>query len=131
MKLTETDEKGYFEFSDIPKGSWLIREIASPRGYLLSDEIHEVLIEEDGQIIEIEAANAPKIGYVRFLHDIEMTEEELCMPVKTGDEIKIPLWLALIIISANGAITAAWRMGFFHLKEEKIRNNSAVRISSF
>lgn len=119
LKLTETDEKGYFEFSDIPKGSWLIREIASPRGYLLSDEIHEVLIEEDGQIIEIEAANAPKIGYVRFLHDIEMTEEELCMPVKTGDEIKIPLWLALIIISANGAITAAWRMGFFSSKRRK------------
>ena len=119
LKLTETDEKGYFEFSDIPKGSWLIREIASPRGYLLSDEIHEVLIEEDGQIIEIEAANAPKIGYVRFLHDIEMTEEELCMPVKTGDEIKIPLWLALIIISASGAITAAWRMGFFSSKRRK------------
>lgn len=119
LKLTETDEKGYFEFSDIPKGSWLIREIASPRGYMLSNEIHEVLIEEDGQIIEIEAANAPKIGYVRFLHDIEMTEEELCMPVKTGDEIKIPLWLALIIISASGAITAAWRMGFFSSKRRK------------
>lgn len=119
LKLTETDEEGYFEFSDIPKGSWLVREIASPRGYLLSDEIHEVFIEEDGQIVEIEAANAPKIGYVRFLHDIEMTEEELCMPVKTGDEIKIPLWLALIIISASGAITAAWRMGFFSSKRRK------------
>ena len=48
-----------------------------------------------------------------------MTEEELCMPVKTGDEIKIPLWLALIIISASGAITAAWRMGFFSSKRRK------------
>ncbi|MBQ7980192.1 MAG: hypothetical protein IJ305_01135, partial [Oscillospiraceae bacterium] len=57
IKTTESDETGYFEFTDIPYGEYVIREIEAPTGYILSDEIYPVSITEDGDTVEITAEN--------------------------------------------------------------------------
>ena len=56
--MTDTsDENGHFEFTEIPYGEYVVREIAAPTGYILSDELYPVTIAEDGDVIEITAEN--------------------------------------------------------------------------
>lgn len=54
-----SDENGCFEFTDVPFGQYIVREIESPRGYILSDKEYAVSIAEDGEVIEITAENKP------------------------------------------------------------------------
>ena len=54
-----SDENGCFEFTDVPFGKYIVREIESPRGYILSDKEYTVSISEDGEVIEITAENKP------------------------------------------------------------------------
>ncbi len=52
-----SDENGRFSFENIPFGKYAIREIEAPVGYVLSNEIFEVEVMENGQVIEIVAEN--------------------------------------------------------------------------
>ena len=54
-----SDENGCFEFTDVPFGQYIVREIESPSGYILSDKEYAVSISEDGEVIEITAENKP------------------------------------------------------------------------
>ena len=54
-----SDENGFFEFDDVPFGKYIVREIESPRGYILSGKEYAVSIAEDGEVIEITAENKP------------------------------------------------------------------------
>lgn len=53
----ESDEDGIFTFGSVPYGSWIIKEIKPASGYLPNDEFYSVLINENGQEIEIKVAN--------------------------------------------------------------------------
>ena len=48
-----SDETGAFDFADVVFGNYLVRELASPAGYVLSDEIFEVQINENGSVIKL------------------------------------------------------------------------------
>lgn len=52
-----SDETGYFEFTEIPYGEYVISEIQAPDGYILSGEQYPVVINEDGDTVEITAEN--------------------------------------------------------------------------
>lgn len=52
-----SDKNGYFAFSDIPFGEYIVREIEAPQGYILSGESYPVTISEDGAIVKITAVN--------------------------------------------------------------------------
>lgn len=53
LMVTESNEIGYFEFDKVPVGNWLVREIAPPAAFVLTEETFPVEITEDGQTIEI------------------------------------------------------------------------------
>ena len=53
----ESDKDGIFTFSNIPYGSWIIKELKPENGYLPNDEIYSVLINNNGQEIEIKVVN--------------------------------------------------------------------------
>ena len=57
LMVTESDHDGYFEFDRVPVGNWVIREIAAPEAFVLSEETFPVEITEDGQTIEITMEN--------------------------------------------------------------------------
>ena len=54
-----SDENGCFEFTDVPFGKYIVREIESPRGYILSGKEYAVSIAQDEEVIEITAENKP------------------------------------------------------------------------
>ena len=52
--------------TDVPYGNWVLKELESPEGFVLSDEIFSVAIEEDGQVVEISLANERVYGDLRL-----------------------------------------------------------------
>ena len=62
---TSADD-GSFSFTDVPYGNWVLKELESPEGFVLSDEIFSVTIEEDGQVVEISLANERVYGDLRL-----------------------------------------------------------------
>ena len=68
----ESAEDGSFSFTDVPYGIWQIKEISTVEGYVLSDEIFEVQIDEDGQVIELgNIENKPITG------ELEITKTDI------------------------------------------------------
>lgn len=68
----ESAEDGSFSFANVPYGIWLIKEIVTVEGYVLSDEIFEVQINEDGQVIELgNIENKPITG------ELEITKKDI------------------------------------------------------
>ena len=54
-----SDETGYFEFTEIPYGEYVICEIQAPDGYILTDEKFPVTVSENGETITIRTENNP------------------------------------------------------------------------
>lgn len=68
----ESAEDGSFSFTEVPYGIWQIKEISTVEGYVLSDEIFEVQIDEDGQLIELgNIENKPITG------ELEITKKDI------------------------------------------------------
>lgn len=57
LMVTESNPIGYFEFDKVPIGNWLVREIAPPAAFVLTEETFPVEVTEDGQTIEITIEN--------------------------------------------------------------------------
>ena len=66
LATTTSADDGSFSFSDVPYGNWVLKELESPEGFVLSDEIFSVTIEEDGQVVEISLANERVYGDLRL-----------------------------------------------------------------
>ena len=52
-----TDESGIFNFSNIPYGEYLIKEIKPADGYLDNEDIFTVIIKDNEQVVELTALN--------------------------------------------------------------------------
>ena len=66
IMATVTVEHGFFNFTQVPYGNWIIREIEAPEGYVLSDALYPVTIAEDGAALQIEITNTRIRGNVQL-----------------------------------------------------------------
>ena len=57
IATTVSAEDGSFSFAKVPYGTWVIREIESPKGYVLSEEEIAVTIGEVDEVVEVELVN--------------------------------------------------------------------------
>jgi len=88
----ESDENGNFGFTDIPYGEYIVKEIAAPTGYILSDEQYPVVIAENGDVVEITAENKAIT--------VSISKEDLYGNELTGASMKL--------IDENGEIVDEW-----------------------
>ena len=84
-----SDENGFFEFDDVPFGKYIVREIESPRGYILSDKEYTVSISEDGEVIEITAENKPITVEIskRDIYGNELEGAEIVLENADGETV--------------------------------------------
>lgn len=59
IATSTSDENGSFAFENIPYGKYIVAEIAAPTGYVFSDKKYDVVIDEDGDVVEMTAENKP------------------------------------------------------------------------
>ena len=57
LMTATSKEDGSFSFEGIPYGTWYIREIEQPAGFVLDDTVYPVSIGKDGQVVEIKIVN--------------------------------------------------------------------------
>jgi len=84
-----SDENGCFEFADVPFGMYIVREIESPREYILSDKEYAVSIAEDGEVIEITAENKPITVEIskRDVYGNELVGAEMVLENADGETV--------------------------------------------
>ena len=66
LATTTSADDGSFSFTNVPYGDWVLKELESPEGFILSDEVIPVTVEEDGQVVEISLANERVYGDLRL-----------------------------------------------------------------
>ena len=66
LMVSKSGKDGAFAFENVPYGLWIIREIESPKGYLLNEALHYVTITADEEIIKVKLINKLIIGSVRL-----------------------------------------------------------------
>ena len=57
IQTTTSKDDGSFSFTKVPYGTWIIREIESPKGFVLSEEEIAVTIGKVDEVVEIELIN--------------------------------------------------------------------------
>ena len=67
-------DDGSFSFGKVPYGTWIVREIESPKGFVLSDEEIAVTVGKVDEVVEIELVNR----YIRG--NIELTKVDKDYP---------------------------------------------------
>ena len=92
IKTAVSDETGYFEFTEIPYGEYVIREIAAPDGYILSDKQYPVTINEDGDTVEITAENEAIT--------VEISKQDIYGSELAGAEMQL--------VDENGEVIYEW-----------------------
>ena len=85
FKSEETEFTAEFSFSNVPYGNWVLKELESPTGFILSDEVVPVTVNEDGQVVEISLANE------RIYGDLRLTKVDKDYPDNklTGAEFEV------------------------------------------
>ena len=78
LVTTTSAEDGSFSFENIPCGTWYVREIEQPTGFVLDDTIYPVTIGTDGQVVEIEIVNEYGRGNIHLTKvDFEYPDNKL------------------------------------------------------
>lgn len=76
IMTSESDSKGEFGFEEVPFGSYIVREIAAPEGYVLSNESYPVTVSENEETINIRTVNEKIRGNVTVTKIDEEFEPE-------------------------------------------------------
>ena len=66
IATTVSAEDGSFSFVKVPYGEYVIREVEAPEGYVLDETPYTVIIDEDGDVVEIEITNIRIRGNVQL-----------------------------------------------------------------
>lgn len=85
IATTVSAEDGSFSFEKVPYGTWIVREIESPKGFILSEEEIAVTVGKADEVVEIELVN------YRIRGNIELTKVDKDYPDNklTGAEFEV------------------------------------------
>lgn len=108
LMTVKSDKKGKFAFYDIKAGSYIVKEIEAPNGYILDDKSYEITISENNQIIKIEIVNTMKIGKLTLTHDYKTSP-------KTGADYHI---VAVFTAAAAAIVTTVILL----IKRKRVRS---------
>lgn len=111
IKTVDSDkEQGTVTFSDLRYGTYFIKEESSPKGYVLSDKIVKLEINDQGIFIDGEKVEKENDKYT-----FEFYNTPVDTP-KTGDNSNLALWASLLGIATITLVG----MGVHECKKRKI-----------
>ena len=85
IMTTTSAEDGSFSFANIPYGTWYVREIKQPTGFVLDETVFEIIISKDKEVVEVEINNE----YVRGNITLTKVDEEYPDNKLTGAEFEV------------------------------------------
>lgn len=97
IKEFESDKNtGTITFDDLRYGTVYVKELSSPKGYILSDKVIKIEINDQGVFVD-----SNKIEEKDNIYSFEFENEPIEAP-KTGDESNIKLFVGAITLSLLG-----------------------------
>jgi len=112
QQMDSNAKEGTITFKDIRFGTYYIKEITAPNGYIKSDKVIKVEINDKGVFI-----NKKEIQEDNSLYKFEFENKKIETP-KTGDERNLFVWKIVLLISA-GVLSG---IGIYKIYKKK-RNN--------
>ncbi len=94
VMTVKSGKDGYFSFSDVIVGKYIVKELEAPEGYILDEKSYDVEITEDKQIVELTIVNTMKIGKLVLKYDYKTSP-------KTGADSTI----AIVSLTAAFLVT--------------------------
>ena len=67
LRTCVSNEIGVFLFENVPYGKWTVREIKAAPAFVLNGSNYEVIIDEDGETVQIEVENKFIVGSVQTI----------------------------------------------------------------
>lgn len=85
IQTATSSKDGSFSFKNVPYGTWQIREIKAPEGFVLSEKVFTAVVDKDGAVIEIAIEN------IRIRGNVQLTKVDKDYPDNklTGAEFEI------------------------------------------
>jgi len=111
-EIEANKEDGTVLFSDLRYGNYYIKEIKAPKGYVLSDKVIKVEINDKGVFID-----DAKVESEDSIYTFEFENVPVDTP-KTGDNSNLTLWASLLGLS----IIALASVGVHEYKKRKLVN---------
>ncbi len=112
QQMDSNPKEGVITFKDICFGTYYIKEITAPNGYVKSDKIIKVEINDKGVFI-----NKKEIKEDNLIYKFEFENQKVDTP-KTGDDFSMFLYLVTILISLSGIVFIIIK----HKKDKKEKN---------
>ena len=91
-----TDENGLLS-AVLPLGTYIVTEISAPEDYIIDDTPKTVLLDEDGEVLELTVVNILEIEDVEPL-PLPEEEEEEALPRTGSENVNYLYGLGLILI---------------------------------
>lgn len=82
----ESNEGGVFEFTDVPYGEYIVRELKPAEGYLPNEENYQATVSEDEEVIEITVKN-DKIPELKTTASIDGKKEVGATEIFTLEDV--------------------------------------------
>lgn len=115
IEIVESDKiQGTITFKDLRYNTFFIKEENSPKGYVLSDKIIKVEINDKGVFIDGEQINGEDDVYTFDFYNAPVDTP------KTGDDSNLMLWAILLGLS----VISLTSVGVHEYKKRKIKNKN-------
>lgn len=112
QQVDSNAKEGTLTFADLRYGNYYIKEIKAPKGYVLSDKVIKVEINDKGVFID-----DAKVESEDSIYTFEFENVPVDTP-KTGDNSNLTLWVSLLGLS----IIALVSVGVHEYKKRKLVN---------
>ncbi len=112
-----SDENGYAESEYLSYGSYYVREISAPEGYILADDIHVFDISGNDEMMELEITNCPITGSVEVMKSEPIEGNPLDGVVFAIYDTEDTLIEEIQTDSEGRAVSSRLRYGDYYLKE--------------
>lgn len=94
VMTVKSGKDGYFSFSNVIVGKYIVKELEAPEGYILDEKSYDIEISEDQQIVKLTIVNTMKIGKLVLKYDYKTSP-------KTGADSTI----AIVSLTAAFLVT--------------------------
>ncbi|MDO5014648.1 MAG: SpaA isopeptide-forming pilin-related protein [Clostridia bacterium] len=90
IKTAKTDEKGRIKFENLYRGTFYLREVEAPKGYLKDENLHKIVIEDNWKTVNINNEKAPFEFFIqKELEENDSDYSNIIFGIYAAEDIKI------------------------------------------
>lgn len=94
IMVAESDKNGYFEFTEVPYGKYIIHEIEAPTGYILNGAIFYATVSKNEEVVTFDLTNQPTVVEVSKIDVYGKELKGAIMQLVAEDGTVVEIWVS-------------------------------------